>query len=94
MGGTNWASVLGLRQGTGRFTGPAYKSSFNPASRTWGVGLHAYFLNPIRYQKIGKYWFHEKAIYFCLYLLNSYLYFILILKIIILNNKSIKFNFV
>ena len=47
LGGMNWAPILGLRQGPGRFTGPAYKSSFNPTSRTWGVCLHAYFLNPI-----------------------------------------------
>ena len=33
--------------GPGRFTGPAYKSPFNPASWAWGVGLWAYFLNPI-----------------------------------------------
>ena len=39
----NWAPVLGLRQEPGRFTKPAYKSSFNPASWTWGVGLRAYF---------------------------------------------------
>ena len=31
------------------FTGSAYKSSFNPASWTWGVGLRDYFLNPIKY---------------------------------------------
>ena len=30
-----------------RFTGSAYKSSFNPASWAWEVGLRAYFLNPI-----------------------------------------------
>ena len=47
LGGMNWAPVLGLRQKPGHFTGPAYKSSFNPASRTWGVGLRDYFLNPI-----------------------------------------------
>ena len=47
LGGMNWTSVLGLRQGPGRFTGPAYWPSFNPASRTWGVGLRAYFLNSI-----------------------------------------------
>ena len=49
LGGMNWAPVLGLRQGLGRFTGPAYWSSFNPASRIWGVGLRAYCLNPISY---------------------------------------------
>ena len=47
LGGMDWAPVLGLHQGSGRFTGPAYKSPFTPASRTWGVGPHAYFLNPI-----------------------------------------------
>ena len=47
LGGMNWAPVLGLRQGPGHFTGLAYKSPFTPASRTWGVGLRAYFLNPI-----------------------------------------------
>ena len=47
LGGMNWAPVLGLCQGSVPFTGPAYKSSFNPASRTWGVGLRAYFLNSI-----------------------------------------------
>ena len=50
LGGMNWAPVLGLRQGPGRFTGPANKSPFNSASQTWGVGLCAYFLNPIRYK--------------------------------------------
>ena len=43
----NWAPVLGPGYEPGRFTGPAYKSSFNPVSWTWGVGLRAYFLNPI-----------------------------------------------
>ena len=47
LGGMNWAPVLGLRQRPGHFTRPAYNSSFNPASRTWEVGLRAYFLNPI-----------------------------------------------
>ena len=47
LGWMNWALVLGLRQELGRFTRPAYKSSFNPVSWNWGVGLHAYFLNPI-----------------------------------------------
>ena len=47
LGGMNWAPVLGLRQGPGHFTGPTYKSPFNPTSRTWGVGMRAYFLNPI-----------------------------------------------
>ena len=49
LGGINRAPVLGLRQGSGRFTGYACKSSFNPTSRTWGVGVRAYFLNPISY---------------------------------------------
>ena len=47
LGGMNWAPVLGLRQGSGHFTGPTYKSPFNPTSRTWGVGMRAYFLNPV-----------------------------------------------
>ena len=47
LGGMNWAPVLGMRQGPGRFTRPAYNSPFNPGSRTWGEGLRAYFLNPI-----------------------------------------------
>ena len=50
LGGMNWTPVLGLRQGSDRFTGPAYWSSFKPTSRTWGVGLRAYFLNPIKCQ--------------------------------------------
>ena len=45
----NRAPVLGLRQEPGRFTGPAFKSYFNHVSWTWGVGLRAYFLNPISY---------------------------------------------
>ena len=49
----NWAPVLGLRQDPGLFTGPAYKYFFNPAPWTWGVSLHAYFLNPIKF-KFGK----------------------------------------
>ena len=40
---------FGPRQEPDRFTRPAYKSSFNPASWTWGVGLRAYFLNPISF---------------------------------------------
>ena len=35
----NWAPVLGLCQEAGSFTRPVYKSSFNPASWAWGVGL-------------------------------------------------------
>ena len=38
----NWAPVLGLPQEPGHFTGPTYKSSFNPASWAWGVGLPHY----------------------------------------------------
>ena len=49
LGWTNWALVLGLCQEPGRFTGLAYKSSFKPTSWAWGVGLRAYFLNPIGY---------------------------------------------
>ena len=47
LGWMNWVPVLGLRQEPGRFTDSAYKSSFNPVSWAWGVGLGAYFLNPI-----------------------------------------------
>ena len=47
LGWMNWAPVLGLCQELGRFTGPAYKASFNPASWAWEVGPRAYFLNPI-----------------------------------------------
>ena len=48
LGWMKWATVLGVLQEPGRFTGSAYKSFFNLASWTWGVGLHAYFLNTIR----------------------------------------------
>ena len=47
LGWMNWAPVLDLRQEPGCFTGSAYKYPFNPASWAWGVGLCAYFLNPI-----------------------------------------------
>ena len=40
-------SCFGLVPGARHFTGPAYKSSFKPASWASGVGLRAYFLNPI-----------------------------------------------
>ena len=46
LGRMNWAPVLGLCQEPGRFTGPDCKSSFNPASWAWGVGLRAYFFKP------------------------------------------------
>ena len=36
LGGKKLAPVLGLRQGPSHFTRPGYRSSFNPASRTWG----------------------------------------------------------
>ena len=50
LGSINWAPILGLCQEPGRFTGPAYKSPFNPASWPWGMGLSAFFfLNPISY---------------------------------------------
>ena len=49
LGWMNWAPVLGLHQKPSRFIEPAYDSSFNPAFRTWGLGLCAYFLNPISY---------------------------------------------
>ena len=42
----NWAHVLGLRQRSGRFTRPAYKSSFNHASRTWGWACWPIFFKP------------------------------------------------
>ena len=47
LGWMNWAPVLGLCQEPRRFTGAAYKSSFNSASWAWEVGLRTYFLNPI-----------------------------------------------
>ena len=53
LGGMNWTPVLGMHQGLDRFTGPAYKFPFNSTSRTWGVGLHTYFLNPINYQFVS-----------------------------------------
>ena len=46
LGRMNWAPVLGLFQEPGRFTGSAYKSSFNPTSWAWGVGLRTYFIKP------------------------------------------------
>ena len=58
--GMNWTPVLGLRQGPGRFTGPAYWSSFNPTSRTWGVGLPAYHLNPINFINDRKSFYYKK----------------------------------
>ena len=39
LGWMNWAPVLGLCQEPGRFTGSAYKSSFNSTSWAWEVGL-------------------------------------------------------
>ena len=54
LGWINWAPVLGLCQKPERFTGPAYKSSFNPASWAWEVGLRAYFLNSIRNQVVFR----------------------------------------
>ena len=49
LGWMNWAPVLGLCQEPEHFIGPAYKSSFKLASWAWGVGLRAYFLNPITF---------------------------------------------
>ena len=46
LGRMNWAPVLGLCHEPGRFTGSAYKSSFNSASWALGVGLRAYFFKP------------------------------------------------
>ena len=49
LGWMNWAPVLGMFQEPERCTGSAYKSLFNLTSWAWGVGLRAYFLNPIRF---------------------------------------------
>ena len=61
LGWMNWDPILGLRQEPDRFTGPTYKSSFNPTSWTWGVGLRAYFLNPIKYQQSKFYRIYGKV---------------------------------
>ena len=63
LGGMDWAPVLGLRQGPGRFTGPPYKSPFSPASWTWGVGLRTYFLNPINCPPALGYSEHGQGLY-------------------------------
>ena len=63
LGWMNWAPVLGLHQEPGCFTGPAYKSSFNPVSWTWGVGLRAYFLNPINFPPALGYDKHGQGLY-------------------------------
>ena len=63
FGWINWAPILGLRQEPRRFTGPAYKSSINPASWTQGVGLRAYFLNPIRLSPALGYGEHGQGLY-------------------------------
>ena len=47
LGVDELGSRFGPAPEPGRFTGPAYKYPFNPASWAWGVGLRAYFLNPI-----------------------------------------------
>ena len=47
LGNDELGSRFGPASRVGRFTGPTYQSSFNPDSRTWRVGLRAYFLNPI-----------------------------------------------
>ena len=61
LGQMNWAPVLGLCQEPGRFTGPACKSPFNPASWAWGVGLRAYFfLNPISYKEWHSLWWKSE----------------------------------
>ena len=39
-------SLWGLGQGSDRFNGPAYSSSFDLASWAWVMGLRAYFLKP------------------------------------------------
>ena len=46
LGWMNWAPVLGLRQESG-LLGLLISIFFNLAPWTWGVGLRAYFLNPI-----------------------------------------------
>ena len=63
LGWMNWAPVLGLRQEPSRFTRPAYKSSFNPTSWIWGVGLRAYFLNPFSCPLALGYGEHGQGLY-------------------------------
>ena len=63
LGWMNWAPILNLRQEPGRFTGLAYKSPFNPASWAWGVGLRAYFLNPISCPPTLGYGEHGQGLY-------------------------------
>ena len=63
LGWMNWAPVLGLRQEPGLFTAPAYKYFFNPAPWTWGVGLRAYFLNPISCPPALGYGEHGQGLY-------------------------------
>ena len=60
---TNWAPILGLYQEPGRFAELAHKSSFKPASWAWGVGLHAYFLNPISCPPALGYGEHGQGLY-------------------------------
>ena len=62
-GWMSWAPILGLRKEPSRFTRPAYKSSFNPASWTRGVGLRAYFLNPISCPSALGYDEHGQGLY-------------------------------
>ena len=59
----NWALVLGLCQEPGRFIEPAYKPSFKPTSWAWGVGLRAYFLNPISCPPALGYGEHGQGLY-------------------------------
>ena len=47
LGVNELGSCFGSQE-PGRFTGPVYKSSFNPTSLAYEVGLRVYFLNPIR----------------------------------------------
>ena len=49
LGVDELGSHFGPVPGAWAFYWAAYKSSFNPASCAWEVGLHAYFLNSISY---------------------------------------------
>ena len=56
LGWMNWAPVLGLRQEPGRFTGSAYKSSFNLAFLDLGSGSARLFFkhNHVKKKKTPK----------------------------------------
>ena len=47
LGVDELGSRFGPAPGAWAFYWAAYKSPFNPTSSAWGVGLRAYFLNPI-----------------------------------------------